>query len=261
MTVPELRKLLERIVRDVWAKKALPGEVDKALVKFFASEYWKAIEQGYGQQLATVDLNTVDYSLLRKLEENVYQFSMAKSYSQLKAISQALIGEDGQLRTFTQFRIAAAQINNDFVNQWLLAEYNYAQAAGRSAAQWQTIQATKEVLPFLEYSTVGDDRVRPDHQDLEGIVRPVDDSFWDIYYPPNGWGCRCDVRQRDTGPATPLDQISLPDIKPLFMYNPGKTGFAFPPGHPYYDGLPQQLREQATGIWIENRVDRNGKPE
>ena len=43
----------------------------------------------------------------------------------------------------------------------------------------------------FEYVTMRDDRVRPEHEELDGIRRRVGDPFWDIYWPPNGWNCRC----------------------------------------------------------------------
>lgn len=257
MTADELKQLLEKIVRQVWKNKAMPRQIDKALASFFASEYWKGIEQGYGLKLEDLDFTSPDYTMLRKLELDVFQFSSAKTYQQLKAISQALLDENGVLRSFSQFRIAAAEVNNQFVNQWLQAEYQYAVASAQSASQWQQIQATKDVLPLLKYVTAGDERVREEHRDLEDVVRPVDDDFWNIYYPPNGWNCRCDVQQLDSGSITPLEKISYPDIKPIFRYNPGKQGFAFPPGHPYYDGLPDSVREQGIQIWIDERKDTN----
>jgi SPP1 gp7 family putative phage head morphogenesis protein len=42
-----------------------------------------------------------------------------------------------------------------------------------------------------EYVTVGDDRVRPEHEELDGIRRRHDDAFWEKFWPPNGWNCRC----------------------------------------------------------------------
>ena len=230
----------------------MPDEISKALIRFFASEYWKAIEEGYAAKTYEVDFDTPDYNMLQSLEKNLYQFSMAKSYQQIKAISQALIDEDGKLRTFSAFRQAAAEINNEFVNQWLQAEYNYAVASAQSASQWVQIQKTKDVLPLLQYKTAGDERVRPEHEAIDDVIRPVDDPFWDIYYPPNGWNCRCDVYQLDSGTITPADKISYPDIKPIFKYNPGKTGFAFPPGHPYYDGMPAELKIAAQKLWEQN---------
>lgn len=65
-----------------------------------------------------------------------------------------------------------------------------AQAAGR----WQQIQRLKTRRPWLIYETVGDDRVRAQHQEWHHTVLSADDSWWDTHYPPNGWGCRCIVR-------------------------------------------------------------------
>lgn len=253
MTTDELKKLLDKLIRKVWKNKGTPQEIDRAITEFFASEYWAAIEKGYGVNIENVDFNTPDYEMLRSLEKSVYQFSAAKNYAQMKAMSEALIGEDGKLRSYTQFRQAALEVNNLFVNQWMQAEYNFAVASSQSASQWVRIQATKDILPLLRYKTAGDERVRPEHQDMEDITLPVEHPFWDLYYPPNGWNCRCDVIQLDSGAVTPDTKIVYPDKMPaIFRYNPGKTGVAFPPGSPYYDGLPDDIRKQATDLWSKN---------
>lgn len=62
------------------------------------------------------------------------------------------------------------------------------------AGRWTQIQAGKARRPFLQYRTAGDARVRPQHRAWNGLIYPVDDSFWQTHYPPNGWGCRCTVR-------------------------------------------------------------------
>uniref|UniRef100_A0AA94F0J5 Phage head morphogenesis domain-containing protein n=1 Tax=Flavobacterium columnare TaxID=996 RepID=A0AA94F0J5_9FLAO len=46
---------------------------------------------------------------------------------------------------------------------------------------------------YLEYRTAGDDRVRDSHAALNGIVLPKRRPFWQKYYTPNGWRCRCHV--------------------------------------------------------------------
>lgn len=236
----------------------MPADLDRSLTEFFASEYWKAVEKGFGVKLEDVDFDTPDYEMLRKLEKSVYQFASAKNYAQLKAISQALLDDQGQLRNFAQFRQAAAAINNEFVNQWLKAEYNYAVASSQMASRWIDIQKDKDTLPLLRYDTVGDERVRLEHQELDDVTLPVDDSFWDIYYPPNGWNCRCDVQQLDTGSITPKEKITLPEKMPeMFRYNSGKKGITFPEGHPYYDGLPDKMKEQGEKIWIDKRKNKN----
>lgn len=42
-----------------------------------------------------------------------------------------------------------------------------------------------------EYVTVGDDRVREEHALLDGVMRKKDDPFWETFWPPNGYNCRC----------------------------------------------------------------------
>lgn len=62
------------------------------------------------------------------------------------------------------------------------------------AGRWYQLWANRERRPFLQYRTAGDSRVRPQHRQWNGIVRAIGDAFWAVFYPPNGWGCRCTVR-------------------------------------------------------------------
>lgn len=67
--------------------------------------------------------------------------------------------------------------------------------ASYSAGQWQQIQEQKEIAPYLMYSAIDDDRVRPEHLAWNNLILPADDEFWDSHMPPNGWNCRCSVIQ------------------------------------------------------------------
>ena len=63
-------------------------------------------------------------------------------------------------------------------------------AISYGAAHRLSYQGDVDLWGF-EYLTVGDDRVRPEHEKLDGIRRKADDEFWDTFWPPNGWNCRC----------------------------------------------------------------------
>lgn len=49
----------------------------------------------------------------------------------------------------------------------------------------------KDVTPYLMYDAVNDSRVRPSHEAVDGVIRSVDDDFWDTFTPPVGFNCRC----------------------------------------------------------------------
>lgn len=67
--------------------------------------------------------------------------------------------------------------------------------SARAAGQWQRIQRTKRALPFVLYVRTSSAEPRPEHLAFEGIILPADDPFWRTHFPPNGWGCKCSVRQ------------------------------------------------------------------
>jgi len=64
-----------------------------------------------------------------------------------------------------------------------------------NAGRWQADQDEdiQEALWGYEYSTVGDDRVRPQHVALDGMRLPKRDPAWKTFWPPNGYSCRCAV--------------------------------------------------------------------
>jgi SPP1 gp7 family putative phage head morphogenesis protein len=53
--------------------------------------------------------------------------------------------------------------------------------------------STQAVLPYWQYWTVGDDRVRPEHAAFHLFTARAEDPVWRKLYPPNGFNCRCSV--------------------------------------------------------------------
>lgn len=60
-----------------------------------------------------------------------------------------------------------------------------------AAAAWKVDERQKDVFPYRQYITMGDDKVRDTHQALNGIILPVDSPFWKGHLPPWEFGCRC----------------------------------------------------------------------
>src|ERR1039458_163664 len=73
--------------------------------------------------------------------------------------------------------------------------FNTAMQRAYSLGRFEQMSApmTKAVLPYWQYWTVGDDRVRPEHRVLHMFTARADDPVWMKIYPPNGFNCRCSV--------------------------------------------------------------------
>lgn len=69
-----------------------------------------------------------------------------------------------------------------------------------SAQRYQQQRDNAINRPYWQYTAVGDKRTRPSHNQMHGLIYRYDDPFWQTFYPPNGFNCRCTVialAQRD----------------------------------------------------------------
>ena len=62
-----------------------------------------------------------------------------------------------------------------------------------------------DALPFWQYWTVGDLRVRPEHAVLDGFLARAIDPVWGKIYPPSGFNCRCSVVPLPADEALKMD--------------------------------------------------------
>lgn len=73
--------------------------------------------------------------------------------------------------------------------------YNANIRTAHAAGQWDRAQRTKAVLPFFIYIETVSREPREEHLAQVGTIAPVDDPYWETWFPPNGYNCKCSVRQ------------------------------------------------------------------
>lgn len=150
--------------------------------------------------------------------------------------------QDGEARSWGEFRKLAVPLTGQYYEHWLEAEFDAATRGAQAAAEWERVWNEREIFPLLRYNTMLDNSVRPTHQVLEGVTLPVEDPFWKTYYPPNGWRCRCYVSQLESGELRhPLGPVNPADVPPLFRNNPGVSGEIFTREHPYFATVSQEV--------------------
>lgn len=177
----------------------------------------------------------------RRLERSNWVFSGLKTFHELNEAFPSLLDDNGERKPFERFLNDVQKINSQYNANYLRAEYNFIHASADMAAKWEQIQEDGDRYN-LQYRTAMDNKVRPEHAALQGVTLPPSDPFWEEFYPPNGWNCRCTVQQvrRSKYPTTPHTQAMAlgnaalqNDKKGMFRFNPGKQQKSVPDYNPY----------------------------
>ena len=123
-----------------------------------------------------------------RLTRSNYIFSGIKTFHELNEAFPSMLDENGNKKPFERFLNDVQKINDTYNANYLHAEYNFVQASATMAAKWEQFSEDGDRY-YLQYRTAKDDKVRPEHAALDGVTLPMSDSFWETYYPPNGWNC------------------------------------------------------------------------
>lgn len=203
------------------------------------------VQEFIGEHAAVLDSSfrqvEMSEAMRHRLTRSDYIFSGMKTFHELNEAFPSLLDENGDRKTFERFLNDVRKIDETYNSNYLRAEYNFVQASAAMADKWEEFAKDGDRYN-LQYRTAGDGKVRPEHAELHGVTLPMTDPFWEEFYPPNGWGCRCTVVQvrKSKYPETPHDEAMAlgeaalqRDTKGIFRFNPGKEGKAMPDYNPY----------------------------
>ena len=180
------------------------------------------------------------------LEKDIHIFSGLKTHAQLTE-ARSLLMDNGKVRSYESFEQKVTKINEAYNRDYLQAEYQFAVSSAESAANWNNLQDDTDRY-WLEYRTAGDERVRAEHRALHGICLPKNDPFWQEFYPPNGWRCRCvavevladDYTKADSKKSIKKGETATTTIgksgkntAEMFRFNPGIDKQVFPSKNTY----------------------------
>lgn len=239
---------IEAIIAGIYLGNITPHNLPLNLYNKTTAYLADGIVEGF-EDVATVE----EQALIESLFTNIQAFSAAKAYHEIADL-QSLIYADGKIVEYEVFKKNAIKELTLYNKSYLQTEYLYTVENARAAKRWTTIWNDKKQLPLLEYVTVGDGRVRPEHRVLDHTVRPIADSFWNNYYPPIGYRCRCTTKSYESGEAQITEILSTVENKasvhPIkidrqFRFNSGKKGIIFSKYHPYFTDVPKEMKSWA----------------
>ena len=246
-----------------------PEDLTSETTKTLLAETNKILSETVPKGIAAAGVKyDVSDEILYALRENVFIFSGMKTYHQLKEASQLLITENGDIKPFYRFNEDIQKLYGAYNERYLEAEYGFALHSAQMAAKWNDYGHDGDTYN-LQYRTAGDDRVRHDHAELNGITLAMSDPFWNSYTPPLDWGCRCTIIQvlKDKYPLS--DSVAAQELGKsattrigadgvnklaMFRFNPGKTLKIFPDKHPYF---PRGCDNCDKNLQLAKNIDKN----
>lgn len=245
----DLQKAFNKAARWIFKQKKSeiqPDDLNDQAVQPLLNSINSVLQGGFNKGIE----HRVPYIMKRDLRENIYVFSGAKTYAELKELSGLLLDGDGNIKPFYKFWQEVQSIHTDYNKNYLEAEYIFATQSAQMASKWNEYEQDGDRY-FLQYRTANDDRVRESHWLLHDTTLPPSDPFWEKYFPPNGWRCRCRTvqvlksryQQSDSTQAQSLGAKATTDANEIFRFNPGKEKVVFPAHHPYLKNLNQPEKE------------------
>ena len=233
----ELLRLFEGMMKTLYKEQGSQFRIDiiaEQPAQDFINAHTDALNSGF-RQVKMSD------AMRRRLQRSNYIFSGIKTFHELGEAFPSLIDENGNRKPFEQFLNDVQRIDRTYNQNYLRAEYNFCQASADMAAKWERFSEDGDRYN-LQYRTQRDNKVRPQHAALDRVTLPMSDPFWQEYYPPNGWNCRCTVVQvrKSKYPVTPHDEAMAlgeeatgKDTKGIFYFNPGIEQKTFPDYNPF----------------------------
>jgi hypothetical protein len=227
-------KVLKAALKRIYAKDFHP--MTKLEENLF-NEFWDKLNLATDKGLGNVTSIDPDDDFMQALRYNNGVFAAFKTHRAQNDMAAMLLDENGKLKPFEQWLKDVQPIADHQCRRWFQTEYDTAVKRAHLAAEWQQFEQEADVLPNLEWVESTSITPGADHRIFWGIIRPINDPFWNDHRPGDRWGCKCGLRATDKK-VTPMGNIpaggDMDKPSPGLDSNPGKDGIMFNDTHPYF---------------------------
>ena len=228
----------DKLMEFVYKQHGITPELfRKAEAIAFAETTASVLDQAMREGIRQTGMSPI---MIQRLKDSNYVFSGFKTFHEMKETFPSLLDENGNKKPFKQFLKDVQAVNEKYNSHYLKAEYEFAVSSAEMAAKWEKFEEDGDRYD-LQYRTMLDENVRDSHRKLDGVTLPPSSPFWNEYFPPNGWRCRCKVVQVRKGKYTTDEheamengnQATAGKHQEMFRFNPGKQAACFPAYNPY----------------------------
>ena len=225
-----LNEIITKALKVIFYTKFDPQkEIEKNLFEITYNELNKAIDKGFGE----IEYGEPNYEFVQQLKSNNAIFSAFKTHKQQNDLAAMLLDDDGELRSFAEFKKAVAPITINYNANWLNTEHNTAIKRARVAAQFKEVEQSEHFknLTWLPSTAAVPREV---HKQFYNKTWKADDSFFSSHRPGDEWGCDCGLKATDSKPnGGKVSKKDTPKPAKGLDNNPSKDGAIFSKNHPY----------------------------
>jgi len=162
--------------------------VDSPLSISFSLPFDKAIQAAAARGVV---LPHDYYALPEEARQYAQTISGLASLDQIQSVMDKVNQHLAQGGTFATFKAQVDALDLGLSRGKLDLVFRNAVQGAYNAGHWRNFEQHKDSRPYLMYDSVNDSRTRPAHRAMDGIIKPVDDAFWESHSPPCGHRCRC----------------------------------------------------------------------
>lgn len=220
---------LKRALQKIYDKNIdLQNEIEPELFEHTRKNLNNAVDDVYGE----IQTGDPDYDFVQELKYNNAVFAAFKTHKEQNDLAKLITDNEGNLRSFKDFRKATEPIIGNYNENWLKTEYNTAVLRTREASKFRKYERDADIFPNLKWLPSTSAEKRETHQRFYGLVKQINDGFWDTHYPGNLWNCKCGITNTDEATNEHTPAVNY-EPQPGIDRNP-KEGKLFTKSHPYH---------------------------
>ena len=153
----------------------------------------------------------------KQIKDNLKKFAMFKA----KEFTNYLNVEEDHKKVFQIYH-----------NQ-LTSESTMVARSMRTVKDLREYLEDADLYPNLKYKSSLSANPRQAHKQYYGIVKPINDSFWNNHLPPLDWGCKCRIEQSDEAVSDTKD-IETHTLPKGMVGNAWTKKRVFEDNHPFF---------------------------
>lgn len=205
-------------------------QIDENLFKQVKLTFDQAAQVG----ISSVNYVDTDKEFLKELQKNNTVFSAFKVHRMGQDMASQLYDEDGNIKSFQQFKIDTESMVSHHKDHWLKTEFNTAIKRARKGAEMKKFLSEADVLPNIKWLPSTAVHPRELHKPFYNRIWPAISVFWQEHRPGDLWGCQCDWMATDEEPTDNSGIWEPTPPAPGLGGDPAQTGQLFSQDHPYF---------------------------